>query len=146
MSSDDENHAPHLKKGGGRGRAGGFGYVFKQEFARPFQKALKITMKSYKPPANSVFDAALTTQILTKLKVMFADFSRPVHEKLQKEEDHQKMSWNGVSDTIRRFVFGIYDRDKIPVYIVDAVLGIEDPKWNAFFTQRLIVKHNHRSH
>ena len=55
------------------------------------------------------------------------------------------MSWNGVSDTIRRFVFGIYDRDKIPTYIVQAVQEIEHPKWKAFFTQRLIVKLKHRT-
>ena len=66
-----------------------------------------------------------------------------MHERLHKEEGDQQMSWNGVSDTIRRFVFGIYDRDKIPVYIVHAVQEIDDPKWNSFFTQRLIVKHNH---
>ncbi len=57
------------------------------------------------------------------------------------------MSQNGVSDTlaIRRFgfKFGIYDRDKIPVYILQAVQEIEHPKWKAFFTQQLIVKHNH---
>ncbi len=79
MSEDDEPAAT-LKKGGGRGRGGGFGYVFKQQFAKPFEKALKITMKSYSPPANNVFDAALTTQILTMLKTTFADLFRPVHE------------------------------------------------------------------
>ncbi len=91
MSEDDEPAAT-LKKGGGRGRGGGFGYVFKQQFAKPFEKALKITMKSFSPPANNVFDAALTTQILTMLKTTFADLSRSVHEKLQDKEDPQKMS------------------------------------------------------
>jgi hypothetical protein len=145
MSSDDERPAPHLKQGGGRGRTGGFGYVYNQEFAQPFENALKVTMNTYKLPASSVFNAAVTTQILSKLKTTFANLSRPVHERLQKEENAQTMSWNGVSDTIRRFVFGIYDRDKIPVYIVQAVQEIEHPKWKAFFTQRLIVKHNHRT-
>ncbi len=41
-------------------------------------------------------------------------------------------------------MFGIYDRDKIPIYIVQAVQEIEhpSPKWKPCFTQRLIVKHN----
>jgi hypothetical protein len=68
-----------------------------------------------------------------------------MHERLQKEEGHQQMSWNGVSDTIRRFLFGIYDQDQIPIYTVQAAQEIEHPKWKAFFTQRLIVKHNHRT-
>jgi hypothetical protein len=46
MSEDDEPAAT-LKKGGGRGRGGGFVYVFKQQFAKPFEKTLKITMKSF---------------------------------------------------------------------------------------------------
>ena len=142
---DDDEPAATLKKGGGRGRGGGFGYVFKQQFAKLFEKALKITMKSYSPPANLVFDAALTTQILTMLKTTFSELSKPVYDKMQDREDPKKMTWNGVSDTIRRFVFGIYDRDKIPVYMVHAVQEIDDPKWNSFFTQRIIVKHNHRS-
>ncbi len=66
-----------------------------------------------------------------------------MHERLQKEQGRQQMSWNGVSDTIRRFVFEIYDTDNIPMYIVQAVQEIEHPKWKAFFTQRPIVKHNH---
>ncbi len=135
MSSDDERPAPRLKQGGGRGRTGGFGYLHNQEFAQPFEKALRVTMNKYKPPANSIFHAAVTTQILTKLKTTFADLSRHVHERLKKEEGHLQMSWNGVSDTIRRFVFGIYDRDKIPIYTVQAVQEIEHPNWKAFFTQ-----------
>jgi hypothetical protein len=79
MSDDDEPPAT-LKKGGGRGRGGGFGYVFQQQFAKPFEKALKITMKSYSPPANNIFGAALTTQILTMLKTTFSDLSRPVYD------------------------------------------------------------------
>ena len=70
------------------------------------------------------------------LKTTFSDLSRSVYDNLQDRDDPKKMTWNGVSDTIRRFVFGIYDRDKIPVYIVHAVQEIEDTKWNAFFTQR----------
>jgi hypothetical protein len=91
------------------------------------------------------FDAALTKTILSMLKNQFAEYSKPVHLTLQDKEGHQKMEWNGVSDTIRRFVFGIYERDQIPVYIESAVLDIEDPKWKAFLTQRLIVKHNHHT-
>jgi flagellar biosynthesis protein FliP len=123
MSSDDERPAPCLKQGGGRGRTGGFEYLYNlnQEFAQPFENTPRVTMNTCKTPANSVFDAAVTTQILTKLKTTFADLYRPVHERLQKEEGDQQMSWNGVSDPIRRFVFGIYDRDKIPKYIVQAV-------------------------
>ena len=49
------------------------------------------------------------------------------------------------SHTYHQFVLGVYERDKIPVYIVEAVQNIEDPKWKSFFTQRLIVKHNHRT-
>jgi hypothetical protein len=41
---------------------------------------------------------------------------------------------------------GIYDRDKIPIYIVHAVQEIKHPKGKAFFTQRLIVKHNRAPH
>jgi hypothetical protein len=105
MSSDDERPAPCLKQGGGRGRSGGFGYLYNlnQEFAQPFENTLKVTMNTCKPPANSVLNAAVTTQILTKLKTTFADLSRPVHERLHKEEGDQQMSWNGVSDTIRLF-------------------------------------------
>ena len=96
-------------------------------------------------PDGNVFDAALTKTILSMLKNQFAEYSKPVHLTLQDKEGHQKMEWNGVSDTIRRFVFGIYERDQIPVYIESAVLDIEDPKWKAFLTQRLIVKHNHHT-
>jgi hypothetical protein len=67
-------------------------------------------------------NAAVTTQIPTKLKTTFADLSRTVHERLHKEEGDQQMSWNGVSNTIRLFAFGIHDREKIPKYIVQAVL------------------------
>jgi hypothetical protein len=102
-------------------------------------------MNTYKPPADGHFSAEFTKQILNKLKANFAEKCRHVHESLQKEEGHQEMKWSGVSDTIRRFVLGVYERDKIPVYIVEAVQNIEDPKWKSFFTQRLIVKHNHRT-
>ncbi len=87
MSSYDERPAPCLKQGGGQGRTGGFGnlYNLNQEFAQPFESMLRVTMNTCKPPANSVFNAAVTTQILTKLKTTFADLSRPVHERLQKE-------------------------------------------------------------
>ena len=145
MSSDDEGPAPCLKQGGGRGRTGGFGYVYNHKFAQPFETALRVTMNTYKPPADGHFSAEFTKQILNKLKANFAEKCRHVHESLQKEEGHQEMKWSGVSDTIRRFVLGVYERDKIPVYIVEAVQNIEDPKWKSFFTQRLIVKHNHRT-
>ncbi len=59
------------------------------------------------------FDAALTKTILSMLKNQFAENSKPVHLTLQDNEGHKKMEWNGVSDTIRRFVFGIYERDQI---------------------------------
>ena len=73
---------------GGRGRTGGFGYLYNQEFAQPFENTLGVTMNTCKPPANSVFNAAVTTQILTNLKTTFADLSRPVHERL---------AWNAIS-------------------------------------------------
>ena len=113
-------------------------------FQPPPEGRREIVLAGYVTPSLNTM-LGRNNWILTKLKATFADLSRSVHDKLQEKDDPQKMAWNGVSDTIRRFVFGIYDRDKIPVYIVHAVQEIDDPKWNAFFTQRLIVKHNHHS-
>ena len=82
--------------------------------------------------------------ILEVLKASFAEHSRPVHEKLKKEGG-KTMQWNSVSDMIRLFVFGVYDRDRIPLYILGAVQDIEDPKWRSFCLHRLVVKHNPRT-
>ena len=142
---DDEVSPPPLGQGGGRVRTGGFGYLYNHECDQQFNQALNHTMQRIHLPDGNVFDAALTKTILSMLKNQFAEYSKPVHLTLQDKEGHQKMEWNGVSDTIRRFVFGIYERDQIPVYIESAVLDIEDPKWKAFLTQRLIVKHNHHT-
>ena len=144
MSSDEDGPAVGLKHGGGRGRTGGFGYLYKQEFSQPFARALAMTIRSHKLPQNDVFSAAYTKMILEVLKTSFAEMARPVHEKLKKEGG-KTMQWNSVSDMIRLFVFGVYNRDKIPLYILGAVQDIQDPKWRSFFLQRLVVKHNHRT-
>ena len=121
----DDRPAVGLKHGGGRGRTGGFGYLYQQEFAQPFERALAMTIRSHNLPPNDVFEAAYTTMILEVLKASFAEHSRPVHEKLKKEGG-KTMQWNSVSDMIRLFVFGVYDRDRIPLYILGAVQDIED--------------------
>ena len=112
----DDRPAVGLKHGGGRGRTGGFGYLYQQEFAQPFERALAMTIRSHNLPPNDVFEAAYTTMILEVLKASFAEHSRPVHEKLKKEGG-KTMQCNSVSDMIRLFVFGVYDRDRIPLYI-----------------------------
>ncbi len=106
---------PSLKKGGGHGRTGGFGYMFQKAFDRPFKRALKDTMDAFHLPADNCFDEARTASIVAKLKTTAANNFKDVHERLQGTEGAKKMKWSVVSDTIRRFVNGTYERHVIHV-------------------------------
>ena len=108
---------PSLKKGGGHGRTGGFGYMFQKAFDRPFKRALKDTMDAFHLPADNCFDEARTASIVAKLKTTAANNFKNVHEQLQGTEGAKEMKWSVVSDTIRRFVYGTYERHVIPVYM-----------------------------
>ena len=58
-----------LKKGGGVGRKGGFGYLHDRRFAEPFAKAVREVMKSHVlPAADDSVDARLTLHIIADLK------------------------------------------------------------------------------
>jgi hypothetical protein len=58
-----------LKKGGGVGRKGGFGYLHDRRFAEPLAKAVREVMKSHVLPADDdSVDARLTLHIIADLK------------------------------------------------------------------------------
>jgi hypothetical protein len=71
MADDDarQRKLAGLKKGGGVGRKGGFGYLHDRRFAEPFAKAVREVMKSHALPADDdSVDARLTLHIIADLK------------------------------------------------------------------------------
>jgi hypothetical protein len=79
----EDGAAPSLKKGGGHGWTGGFGYLFQEVFEKPFIRALKDTMDGIHPPAQYVFDEVLSntisSRIMAQLKENFVEFRNSDH-------------------------------------------------------------------
>ena len=144
MADDDarQRKLAGLKKGGGVGRKGGFGYLHDRRFAEPFAKAVREVMKSHALPADDdSVDARLTLHIIADLKTKWAQHVMPIYsEEVQAQEIP---SWNTVSDLVRRYAYGTHEGAVLPQYISETILKIQDLRWKIFFYTRLIIKHNH---
>jgi hypothetical protein len=133
-----------LKKGGGVGRKGGFGYLHDpHRFAEPFSEALDRVMKSHALPAGDTVDSRLTLDIIADLKGKWAQHVQPVYIRHGEVTSEERPTWNSVSDLVRRYAYGTHEGAVLPPYILKTIEKIEDPRWKFFFFTRLIIKHNH---
>ena len=105
--------------------------MFQKAIYEPFKRALKDAIDAFHLPPDNIFDAGRTASIVVKLKINTANNFKSVHEELQETEGEKEMKWSVVSDTIRQFVYGTYERHVIPVYITHGVADISDPVWKS---------------
>jgi len=140
-----ERRLENLKTGQGVGRRGGFGQLHDMTFQPLFKNAIEIVMKRNLLPENNVVDAETTITIVEDLHARLVSYfksawARPDFWPIAYGD---KMQWCSVSDTLRKYVHGIYPRQTLPQYFEEVIYSISDERWRSFFTQRLLVKHNH---
>jgi len=146
MADDDARRRKlaGLKKGGGVGRKGGFGYLHDpHRFAEPFSEALDRVMKTHALPAGDTVDSRPTLDIIGNLKGLWAQHVQPVYIRHGEVTSEERPTWNSVSDLVRRYAYGTHEGAVLPPYILKTIEKIEDPRWKIFFFTRLIIKHNH---
>ena len=117
-----------------------------EAFSAPFAAALSATIGMFEIPADGKFEQQRVMNILTYLQNNITDRFKTVHDHLEKEAKKNKESptkWQVVSDSVRRYVLGNYQRDVIPSYIRCSIDKLPDKRWASFFMQTLVVKHNH---
>ncbi len=130
-----------LKKGGGVGRKGGFGYLHYRRFAEPFADTVREVMKSNALPAADSVDACLTLHIIADLKTKWAQNVMPIYS--EEVQAHDDPSWNTVSDLVRRYAYGTHKGAVLPKYMSNMIEKISDLRWKTFFYTQLIIKHSH---
>jgi len=139
-----DKRAASRKKGGGKGRKGGHGYMFNAIFKAPFADALEIVPQLVQFPPNGVLDKEHVAAVQNALQRCVLEQFKPIHEAMQARKSKERNTkWSVLSDAVHRYVYGIYRRDMIPSYIVTGVNTVSDPRWRNVFTQLLLVKHNH---
>ena len=125
-----------LQTGKGKGRTGGFGQLYDQRFRAPFEESLQLAMRRCEPPHGNIVGEATTRLIVDDLRHVV---KRAFKGLLQNEDKESKMQWSSVGD---KYVFGNHPRRTIP-HITTSIYALEDERWESFWIQRLIVKHNH---
>lgn len=145
---DEEAHerrVKHLKAGQGVGRRGGFGQLHDMKFQPIFKMAIDSVMRRNELPEDNIVKEKTTRIIVEDLHQKFVINCKDAWSKegFWPTAYGEKMQWCSVADTLRKYIFGIYPRQVLPEYIEEVLHSIPDERWRSFFTQRLLVKHNH---
>ena len=114
-------------------------------FAAPFEASLNEIVATY--PADLMDFPLHVTQQRAFLKTLANNFQREIKAILEKRGSFAsqicKSSRHLVDNAIKR-EFGVYQA-ALPHYFYSKIRrrGIEDTRWKLFFTQRILVFHNH---
>jgi hypothetical protein len=130
----------NLRKGQGVGKKAGLGQIHHQRFAKPFKKALRSIMANHHLPKRKGVSESYTSRILIDFK---DNMQRRFASVYDEDEWSNKMSRPSLMDNCRTIALGTFTGSKLPYYVHDAILDIEDERWKSFWMKALIVKHNH---
>ncbi len=112
-------------------------------YAAPFEASLNETMASY--PADLMDSPVHVTQQRAVLKTLATSFQREIKAIFEKEGSFASQmckSSRHLVDNAKKREFRVYQA-ALPHYIYSKIRGIKDTRWKLFFTQRILVFHNH---
>jgi hypothetical protein len=112
-------------------------------YAAPFEASPNETMATY--PADLMDSPLHVTQQRAVLKTLATSFQREIKAIFEDDGSFAsqicKSSRHLVNNAKKR-VFGV-NQAALPHYFYSKIRGIEDTRWELFFTQRILVSHNH---
>ena len=84
------------------------------------------------------------TQQRAVLKTLSKNYQiKPIHEE-RTYVSEMCFTARHLTETVNKMILGVY-RASLPHYFYSKIRAIEDVRWKVFFTQRILVFHNHVS-
>ena len=119
------------------------GVLNTQVFALPFEASLNETMASY---SSDLMDSRVNVTQRAVLKTLSKNFQREIKSIFEEGTYVSEMCDNArhLTENANKMIFGVY-RASLPHYFYTKIRAIEDVRWKVFFTQRILVFHNHLS-
>jgi hypothetical protein len=109
-------------------------------YAARFKASLNETMATY--PADLMDSPLHVTQQRAVLKTLATSFQREIKAIFEEDGSFASQISRHLVDNAKKMVFGEYQA-ALPHYFYSKIRGIEDARWKLFFTQRILVFHNH---
>jgi hypothetical protein len=109
-------------------------------YAAPFEASLNETMATY--PADLMDSPVHVTQQRAVLKTLATSFQRENKAIFEEERSFASQMCKSSRDKAKKREFGVHQA-ALPHYFYSKIRGIEDTRWKLFFTQRILVFHNH---